>query len=50
MNKAGLADSIMKHFKTLPVKEKETLTYFIYMIKSNSNKLDGKNGVGSDAT
>lgn len=49
MNKAGLADTIMKHFKTLPVKEKETLTYFIYMIKSNSNKLD-KNGIGSDAT
>ncbi len=49
MNKAALADAIMKHFKTLAVKEKEILTYFIYMIKTNSNKLD-KNGIGSDAT
>ena len=30
----------MRHFKTLPVQEKETLTYFIYMIKTNRNKLD----------
>lgn len=46
MNKAQLADTIMKHFKAIPVKEKECLTYFIYMVKSNSNKLDQKNGVG----
>lgn len=41
----------MKHFKTIPIKEKEILTYFIYMVKSNSNKLDSKNGLGgNDAT
>lgn len=40
----------MKHFKSIPIKEKEILTYFIYMVKSNANKLDQKNGIGSDAT
>lgn len=39
----------MKHFKTLAVKEKETLTYFIYMVKTNANKLEQKNGINSDA-
>lgn len=38
MNKAQLADLISKHFRTIPVKEKEVLTYFIYSIKNNSNK------------
>lgn len=38
MNKAQLADLISKHFRTIPVKEKETLTYFIFSVKSNSNK------------
>lgn len=42
--------TIMKHFKTIPIKEKETLTYFIYMVKSGSNKLDQKNGLGNDGT
>ena len=52
MNKAQLADSVMKHFKTIPTKEKEILNYFLYMVKSNSNKLDQKNGIGigSDGT
>ncbi|GAB0095947.1 Histone deacetylase complex subunit SAP30 homolog [Sergentomyia squamirostris] len=50
MNKAQLADTIMKHFKTIPIKEKEILTYFIYMVKSNSNKLDQKNGIGNEGT
>uniref|UniRef100_A0A336MKM2 CSON000690 protein n=1 Tax=Culicoides sonorensis TaxID=179676 RepID=A0A336MKM2_CULSO len=49
MNKAQLADTIMKHFKTLAVKEKETLTYFIYMVKTNANKLEQKNGINNDA-
>uniref|UniRef100_A0A1B6CVL7 Histone deacetylase complex subunit SAP30 Sin3 binding domain-containing protein n=1 Tax=Clastoptera arizonana TaxID=38151 RepID=A0A1B6CVL7_9HEMI len=44
LNKAQLADTLMKHFKTIPVSEKETLTYFFYTVKSNSNKLDQKNG------
>lgn len=48
MNKAQLSDTIMKHFKTIPIKEKEILTYFIYMVKSNSNKLDQKNGLGGN--
>jgi len=50
MNKAQLADTITKHFKTIPIKEKEILTYFIYMVKSHSNKLDQKNGLSNDGT
>lgn len=46
MNKAQLADTILKHFKALEVKEKECLTFFIFMVKSNGNKLDQKNGIG----
>lgn len=38
MNKAQLADLISKHFRTIQVKEKEVLTYFIYSVKNNSNK------------
>ncbi|KAJ8028496.1 Histone deacetylase complex subunit SAP30L [Holothuria leucospilota] len=33
---------VAKHFKTLPVKEKEALTYFIYMVKNNKSRLDQK--------
>jgi len=40
LNKAQLADSLTRHFKTIPVIEKEALTYFIYMIKTNRSKLD----------
>lgn len=50
MKRQQLADTIMKHFKTIPIKEKETITYFVYMVKSNSNKLDQKNGIGNDTT
>lgn len=32
MNKAQLADAISKHFRTIPVKEKEIVNYFIYMV------------------
>lgn len=42
LNKAQLADIVAKHFKTLPVKEKEALTYFIYMVKNNKSRLDQK--------
>ncbi|CAH0561454.1 unnamed protein product [Brassicogethes aeneus] len=45
LNKAQLADTIMKHFKTIPVKEKDVVTFFIYTVKTNSNKLDQKNGI-----
>ncbi|KAK6625830.1 hypothetical protein RUM43_006129 [Polyplax serrata] len=48
MNKTQLAETLMKHLKTIPVVEKETLTFFIYMVKSNSNKLDQKNGVSEN--
>ncbi|KAL0273257.1 UNVERIFIED_CONTAM: hypothetical protein PYX00_005970 [Menopon gallinae] len=48
MNKTQLAETLMKHLKTIPVVEKETLTFFIYMVKSNSNKLDQKNGIGEN--
>uniref|UniRef100_A0A1A9UZI0 Histone deacetylase complex subunit SAP30 Sin3 binding domain-containing protein n=1 Tax=Glossina austeni TaxID=7395 RepID=A0A1A9UZI0_GLOAU len=50
MKRAQLADTIMKHFKTIPIKEKEIITYFVYMVKSNSNKLDLKNGINNDTT
>lgn len=40
LNKAQLADSMTRHFKTLPVPEKETVTYFIYMVKTKNSKLD----------
>ncbi|XP_063222963.1 histone deacetylase complex subunit SAP30 homolog isoform X2 [Bacillus rossius redtenbacheri] len=47
-NKTQLADTLTKHFKTIPVVEKEALTFFIYMVKSDSNKLDQKNGLSLD--
>ncbi|EDW86477.1 histone deacetylase complex subunit SAP30 homolog [Drosophila tropicalis] len=49
MKRAQLADTIMKHFKTIPIKEKEIITYFVYMVKMGSNKLE-KNGIGHDTT
>ena len=33
LNKAQLADSLSRHFHSLPVVEKEAITYFLYMIK-----------------
>lgn len=41
---------LMKHFKTIPVVEKETLSIFIYTVKTNANKLDYKNGLSNDTT
>lgn len=43
-NKAQLAEMITKQFKTIQVNEKEAITYFMYMVKNNKNKLDQKNG------
>lgn len=40
----------MQHFKTIPVSEKDALSFFIDTVKINSNKLDQKNGLNSDAT
>ncbi|XP_032812516.1 histone deacetylase complex subunit SAP30 isoform X1 [Petromyzon marinus] len=42
LNKAQLAETISRHFRTIPVSEKDTLTYFIYMVKNNKSKLDQK--------
>ncbi|XP_012531864.1 histone deacetylase complex subunit SAP30 homolog [Monomorium pharaonis] len=50
LNKAQLADTLMKHFKTIPVVEKEALSFFIYTVKTNANKLDQKNGLSSSDT
>lgn len=43
LSKSQLADTLIKHLRTIPVVEKETLTYFIYMVKSHKSKLDEKN-------
>merc|ERR1712183_349782 len=40
MSKSQLLDSIHKHFKTISVPEKETISYFIYMVKTYRSKLD----------
>ena len=40
--------SMMRHFKTIPVVEKEALTYFIYMVKTNKSKLDRRDGIDAD--
>ncbi|KAF7280505.1 SIN3-associated polypeptide 30 [Rhynchophorus ferrugineus] len=50
LNKAQLADNLMKHFKTIPVKATDVVTYFIYTVKINGNKLDQKNGINSADT
>ncbi|VVC40293.1 Hypothetical protein CINCED_3A009038 [Cinara cedri] len=42
LNKAQMAETLFSHFKTIPVNEKEALTFFIYTIKTNGNKLDQK--------
>ncbi|KAJ8282750.1 hypothetical protein COCON_G00052690 [Conger conger] len=42
LNKAQLAETVSRHFRNIPVNEKETLTYFIYMVKSNKSRLDQK--------
>jgi len=47
LNKAQLADILMRHFKTIPVSEKEIVTYFIYTVKSERNKLDNNRPEGS---
>merc|ERR1712088_752346 len=48
LNKAQLADCMMRHFKTIPVVEKEALTFFIYMVKTNKSKLDRRDGIDAD--
>ena len=40
LNKAQLAEFLTRHLKTIPVVEKEALTYFIYMVKTKKSRLD----------
>lgn len=47
INKAQLADILSGHFHTINVDEKEAIAYFVYMVKSNSNKLDHNKPVNS---
>ncbi|XP_051902381.1 histone deacetylase complex subunit SAP30L [Festucalex cinctus] len=47
LNKAQLAETVSRHFRNIPVNEKETLTYFIYMVKSSKSRLDQKGDGGS---
>ncbi|XP_053315674.1 histone deacetylase complex subunit SAP30 [Spea bombifrons] len=46
LNKAQLVEIIGCHFKTLPVNEKDTLTYFICSVKNDKNKTDHKSDGG----
>ncbi|XP_074598979.1 SIN3-associated polypeptide 30 [Brevipalpus obovatus] len=45
VNKSQLADSLYDQFRKIQVDEKEIITYFIYMVKCNSNKLDQMKGL-----
>ncbi|XP_065843588.1 histone deacetylase complex subunit SAP30L-like [Oscarella lobularis] len=40
LNKAQLVEVIWRHFRCIPVTEKEVLTYFIYMAKTHKSKFD----------
>jgi len=48
--KPQLAELVQRHFRSMPVNEREALAYFIYMVKMNKNKLDNKdaNQAGTD--
>ncbi|XP_054239083.1 histone deacetylase complex subunit SAP30 isoform X4 [Indicator indicator] len=46
LNKAQLVEIIGCHFRTIPVNEKDTLTYFIYSVKNDKNKTDLKTDSG----
>ncbi|XP_059553616.1 histone deacetylase complex subunit SAP30 isoform X2 [Myotis daubentonii] len=42
LNKAQLVEIVGCHFRSIPVNEKDTLTYFIYSVKNDKNKSDVK--------
>ncbi|XP_023492052.1 histone deacetylase complex subunit SAP30 isoform X5 [Equus quagga] len=42
LNKAQLVEIVGCHFRSIPVNEKDTLTYFIYSVKNDKNKSDLK--------
>lgn len=50
MNKTQLAEMIQSMFESIPVDEKEVITYFIYTVKTKKNKLDfvKANGAAGD--
>ncbi|UYV64458.1 SAP30L [Cordylochernes scorpioides] len=41
-NKAQLAETLARHFKTIKVNEREAISTFIHMVQTNSSKLDQK--------
>lgn len=45
MNKAQLSDTVARHFRSIPVVEKEALTYFIYMAKNFKSRFDQKHNL-----
>lgn len=42
--------TLLDHFKTIPVNESEVLAFFIHSVKTNSNKLDQKNATKNSDT
>lgn len=46
--------SLTKHFKTIPVDEKEVIALFVYSVKTRANKLDyqppGSSNVGQSSS
>lgn len=48
LNKQQLAEVLHRHFRSIPVNEKEAITFFIYMVKCNKNKLDREAGSGGN--
>jgi len=50
LNKQQLSETLYRHFRSIPVNEKEAITFFIYMVKCNKNKLDREAGEASSST
>ncbi len=40
LSRANALQVLSKHFKGIPVNEKEVITYFLYTVKTEGNKLD----------
>ncbi|CAH1777142.1 unnamed protein product [Owenia fusiformis] len=49
LNKAQLAETVARHFKTIHVNEKEALTFFIYMAKNYKSRFDQKHMENSNS-
>lgn len=48
LNKQMLAESVQRHLKSISLNEKEAITFFIFMVKMNRNKLDKNCSGGGD--